>query len=330
MTQTIYPFKVYDSYIGKVLIGFANLNSEIIYDISYDEAIRAEDKGHIYYVRKEKLWYQLDSCNIVPLVEEPNIVPRKSHEPNIILEKDTRILDSTEDFYILTNNFNEETVYNHRNVSIFDPWIHYKEYMINKHSKPIERLEEYLEKLDKLKRNQMLVFLKNINSTDFYYLYNYTKLSKSSLSQKLYKKFENCLAYVAWKFAEEVSENHMFFAYKFFSDDFIQELEKPLNIAKETKGNILESFFVKAEKYKLSHEKTAIFIPIEQEYKQEKTIDDYINFSKEVFSIAEKDGLLAIDSLSQMEDYPFMDELMKMWATGIWKSSSDFFKLYMG
>ncbi len=31
-----------------------------------------------------------------------------------------------------------------------------------------------------------------------------------------------------------------------------------------------------------------------------------------------------------MEDYPFMDELMKMWATGIWKSSSDFFKLYMG
>ena len=111
MTQTIYPFKVYDSYVGKVLIGFANLNSEIVYDISYDEAIRAEDKGHIYYVRKEKLWYQLDSCNIVPLVEEPNIVPRKSHEPNIILEKDTRILDSTEDFYILTNNFNEETVY---------------------------------------------------------------------------------------------------------------------------------------------------------------------------------------------------------------------------
>ena len=170
---------------------------------------------------------------------------------------------------------------------------------------------------------------KNIDSTDFHYLYNYTRLSKSSLSQKLYKKFENCLAYGAWKFAEEVSENHMFFAYKFFTDDPMQELEKPLNIAKETKGNILESFFVKAEKYKLSHEKTAIFIPIEQEYKQEKTIDDYINFSKEVFSIAEKDGLLAIDSLSQMEDYPFMDELMKMWATGIWKSSSDFFKLYI-
>lgn len=103
MSIIIFPFKAYDGYSGETLIGFANLNSQVVYDIYYDEAIRIDNEGYSYCVRKENSWYQLDANSVVAVSAVPSINRNEKITLNLTLDKYTKIEDSTETFYILKN-----------------------------------------------------------------------------------------------------------------------------------------------------------------------------------------------------------------------------------
>lgn len=157
MLKILFPFTVYDGVKGEELIGFGEVNGNVCYEHYYEEVKRIDDDGYFYAAKKNEKWYKLSSDNIEVLSKIPESNNKKS-ECSIFLKKSEFLYDATDKFYIIRNNFGEEFIYNNEDKLIFDPWTHYKNYMIDKYGESITTAEDYLKKLNKLKRNQLLNF----------------------------------------------------------------------------------------------------------------------------------------------------------------------------
>ncbi len=329
MSEIIYPFKIYDGFKGQYLIGFANLQGKIVYEISYEEAMRLDDRGYFYGVKKDEKWYKLSSEKIEILDEIPNPNSSKKTVLGLALKSKELLQDSTEDFYIIKNGFDEELVYDKENKLIFDPWTHYKTYIIEKYSKPTLIAEDYIKRLDKLKRNQMLEFLKTIETKDYSFLYNYAKESQTKLGKRIHKKFVNCLSYRAWEFVEDDCRDYKYFWKKHFNEEYIKAWESPLEIAEKIKTKRFGRFFIKNEKYvkKINWEVKTNNIYILYNLK-DKTVFEYEKFSDYLFSIAKEQGLLAIDSIQEIEKFPILKNVIDIILIKSMDSNSALFKLY--
>lgn len=335
------------------LYGFIDLESNIVYDVEFDFAYRLDnescyflvqqpDTGEYTVITSEGSMGTIEDDEVrrvlpyregVALIEsdervflynyiEDSVVEEEIDE-NLLkkeafnlfdLPKDEEIKDFTKDYVILRNKYLERRIYNSEGKLIFDPYIHYKNYLETNFIKKLDDFESFLKNLDKLSREGFLSYLKKLDNKHISCLYYYTKLGYTQVSKRVFEKLDSSLSERLRFLVLRGYKVYRGFFEKNFSKYMLEEFELPLE---GLKIHIFPKKFDSLEKDRLK-ERTLLFdFQLTNNPFKESEILDYKKKADELLKIGRESGILGLEFFEDAELYPYLNRVTSLVVDGI-------------
>ena len=219
----------------------------------------------------------------------------------------------------------ERRIYNSDGKLIFDPYIHYKNYLETNFIKKLDEFECFLKALDKLSRDGFLKYLKKLDNKHISCLYYYTQLGYTEVAKRVFEKLDFSLSErLRFLILREYKVYKGFFE-KNFSEYILEEFELPLE---GLKIHIFPQKFKELEKSSVNEKSVLFDFELTRNKIQESDISAYKKKAEELLNIGKKSGILALEFFEDVELYPHLKKVISLVIDGI-NFEDSFFVLFM-